>query len=125
TVRDRITVLLDEMESTLFNRDDEREVRLVDVGVNSLRSVRPLNHVLAELHPRVLVNNSRGELSNRDITGVGIRLWSHTGRSTRVGYRRRCGASDRGFGCPGHKRGATAQGRAGACQSPTSLAPPR
>jgi len=61
-VGDWVAVLLDEVEAVAVDRDDKREVALIDVGVEALRAVGSSNHVLTQGHPRVVVDDARGHL---------------------------------------------------------------
>jgi hypothetical protein len=75
-VRDGVTVLVDQVKSASLDRDDEREVRLIHVGVDSLGSVGTLDHVLAELHPRIVVHDPRRDAVDRRVGWVGFRQFS-------------------------------------------------
>ena len=58
--------------------------------VDALRAIGSPDHVLAERHPRVVVDDTRRDLLDRLPSAAGgVRLWSHTGRPARGARRRR------------------------------------
>jgi hypothetical protein len=68
---DRIPVLLDQVEAVVLGRDDDREIRPLDVRVRAAGTVAPFDLVPAQAHPAVLVDHAGGEPA--DVSAVGRR----------------------------------------------------
>src|SRR5690606_7974082 len=67
---DRVPVLLDEVEPVPLDGDDQHEVRFVHDPVDAARAVPPLDRVLPDDHPGVLVDDACGDAADR-----GLLLW--------------------------------------------------
>jgi hypothetical protein len=73
-VGNRIAVLLNKVESVTLDRNDEREVWLFDIRVDTLRPVRALDHIFAKSHPLVVVYDPGGDPLDREVVGFRFRL---------------------------------------------------
>jgi hypothetical protein len=73
---DRVPVLLDEVETVVFGRDDQGEVVSLDDGVRAAGSVAALNVVLAEPDPGVGIDDAAAERPDFGV-GLAIRFRMH------------------------------------------------